>query len=253
MAAEIQSDEQYWAREPIEGELYKFVLGRFHDVLAPKTYLEIGVLDGATFALAKCKSIAIDPNLSNIRSSFNNKPSSFLFQSTSDEFFKSYDAKQLLGQSVDMAFLDGMHWYEFLLRDFMNVEKACKRNSVIFLHDCCPVNSYVGRRDVSSDRFLAQTSFEGWWAGDVWKAVAILLKYRKDLKIRAFDAHPTGLIAITNLNNGSCVLDDHYFDFVAEVRDWTLSERGNEYFSNLNLLNTSAVNSASKIAHEFWL
>ena len=39
-----------------------------------------------------------------------------------------------------------MHLYEFALRDFMNIEAHCRPESLVVLHDCLPVDSYMARR-----------------------------------------------------------------------------------------------------------
>lgn len=249
----VAHPEAFWSCPPLKGEIYPQMLRRFHEVLKPRSYFEIGVLTGGTLELARCASIAIDPDLSRIKPSFHIKPSCFLFQSTSDAFFRDHDPQSLLGGEIDMAFLDGMHWYEFLLRDFINVEKYCKANSVVFLHDCCPVDSYVGRRDSPSTQFKAETQFPEWWAGDVWKVVHLLKKYRKDLKIIAIDAAPTGLIAISQLDKTSRFLEENYFPLIAEVKNLTLAEIGDEYLASLNMVSTMTLDSMSKICREFWL
>lgn len=60
------------------------------------------------------------------------KPALHLFQATSDDFFAS-DFLRRDGIRLGLSFLDGMHLYEFLLRDVMNTEAASDPNGVI----CC--------------------------------------------------------------------------------------------------------------------
>lgn len=49
-----------------------------------------------------------------------------LCRHTSDEFFARSDLHELLGGTpVDLAFIDGMHLFEFALRDFVNLERLC--------------------------------------------------------------------------------------------------------------------------------
>ncbi len=62
-------------------------------------------------------------------------------------FFARHDLGGLLGKPISMAFLDGMHHFEYLLRDFINTEKHCSSNSVILLHDCLPTDRHVARRE----------------------------------------------------------------------------------------------------------
>jgi hypothetical protein len=47
------------------------------------------------------------------------------FQMTSDDYFATENAPALLGWPVDMAFLKGMHRFEYLLRDIIGTEAAC--------------------------------------------------------------------------------------------------------------------------------
>ena len=70
-----------------------------------------------------------------------------MYQITSDAFFKDVDAISSLGGSPDIAFLDGMHLFEFLLRDFYNTESICDPSSVMILHDCLPLNEAMAHRD----------------------------------------------------------------------------------------------------------
>ena len=69
---------------------------------------------------------------------------------TSDEFFAKFDPRDALGSKIDLAFLDGQHLFEYVLRDFMNTEAVCEENSFILLHDCSP--STRGWRNASSSQ-----------------------------------------------------------------------------------------------------
>jgi hypothetical protein len=196
--------------------------------------------------------VAIDPKFGSLVSPAYDKPATLLFQMTSDDFFASYDPTILLNGPIDMAFLDGMHLYEFLLRDFINVERSCKPNSIILLHDCIPTDAHVARRRNEDARLTAFSEHPGWWAGDVWKAALIIRRLRPDLKFFSFDAGPTGLVAITGLDPGSRVLSAAYFDIVAEYRATTLDQAGAEAF--LAAMNCIPFSSAvHDLASMFWL
>jgi hypothetical protein len=91
------------------------------------------------------------------------------------------------------------------------------------------------------------------WAGDVWKVAAILKKHRPELKMYAFDAVPTGLIAVTNLDPQSTVLRDNYFDIIEEYGQIELYEFGDSYITSLNVLPTSDESSLELISRMFWL
>jgi hypothetical protein len=106
---------------------------------------------------------------------------------------------ELGGRPVDLAFIDGMHHFEYALRDFMNLERLCLPGSTILVHDCFP-----------HDRRTAQREREtGFWSGDIWRLVLLLKKYRRDLSINTIAAPPTGLLAIRNLDPSSNFIDDN--------------------------------------------
>jgi hypothetical protein len=201
------------------GPHYTQVLTSLHKHLRPRTYLEIGTSTGQSLSLARCASIAIDPHFTITQDVLSGKPACYFFQSSSDEFFNDHDPLSILGRPIDLAFLDGMHLFQFLLRDFVNTERCCRANSVIALHDCMPTDAYVARRDVNDKSLAAhRISPENWWAGDVWKAVAILKRYRPDLRIHGYSAPPTGLVLVTNLDPTSRVLISDYAEAVDSVR-----------------------------------
>ncbi|WP_442754763.1 class I SAM-dependent methyltransferase [Methylocystis sp. JAN1] len=237
------------------GVVYFDVLAWFHKFLNPKNYLEIGTRTGDSLRSVTCPSIAIDPAFQISEDIIGRKSILHIFQKTSDDFFRDHDPAILFGAPVDLAFLDGLHWYEFLLRDFINIEKSCRKNSVVVLHDCIPTNLYYARRlleDLSG--LSSQMPNPNWWAGDVWKTVAILKKARPDLRIHAFDAPPTGLVCITNLNPGSTVLEEDYYDLVQELMD-TSQDADNfvSYCNSLTVRPTGDLATADRMARFFWL
>ncbi len=215
-APSYDPDAAFWFPQH-GGQGYLQVLERLHRGLQPRTYLEIGTATGTSLAFADCASLAVDPGFTLDQEVVGRKPRCLFFQEDSDGFFAREDAAALLGRPVDLAFLDGMHEFEFLLRDFMNTERAAAADSVIVMHDCLPTDSHVARRDPADRRHEALAPHPGWWAGDVWKAAAILQATRPDLTIRAVDAPPTGLIVVTDLDPSSTVLQEGY---AAAVEGW---------------------------------
>jgi hypothetical protein len=225
---------------------YTEALDRLHKLLAPKTYLEIGTLSGTTLRLARCASIAIDPSFSQLdKDVLAGKPSCLFFQMKSDEFFARYSPSVLFGCPVDIAFLDGMHFAEFLLRDFINMERHVRRNSLVMLHDCIPGSVEMATRHMELGAA---------WTGDVWKVVPILKKYRPDLRILALEAPPTGLVICTNLNPDSRILEDRYFAILEEFASLDLGKIG---ISGLRQLSgaaaTDAIANHESITQHFWL
>ena len=60
----------------------------------------------------------------------------------SDAFFESGRADaELAGRPIDLAFVDGLHVFEQALRDLAHVERRARRDSVVLLHDCLPLDA----------------------------------------------------------------------------------------------------------------
>lgn len=201
-------------RKRLDGPLYKgFVLAVTKAVRA-QNYLEIGVRDCSTFGPIECASIGIDPNFAIKFNPLQRKPAVHLFQITSDDYFRDHDPRDLFGAPVDVAFLDGLHLFDFLLRDFINTEKVCHAGSVVLLDDCLPVNIEMTERDhrptLRKDQGVA-----AWWTGDVYKVVSVLREYRPDLTITPVNVAPTGSIVVTGLDPASTVLSDAYDEIIA--------------------------------------
>ena len=225
----------------LTGELYLPCLARIHFKARPHTYLEIGTLTGQTLSLSRCRSVAVDPEFRISETQLGAIPFLFLFEGTSDEFFRSLDPKAVLGGPIDLAFLDGMHLFEFLLRDFINTERHCHRGSVVILHDCMPLDLEMTGRDMGEVLSRPNARYPGWWTGDVWKTADILIRYRPDLDIVALDAPPTGLIIIRNLDPGSAVLESRYQAVVDEYSNRNDISVLTEYFRRLKVHSTSTV------------
>jgi hypothetical protein len=235
------------------GEPYLTMLSRLHSGLRPKAYFEIGTETGKSLALARCASLAVDPKFKlGSGRLISNKPLCALYQVSSDDFFAVVDPTVVLTRRIDFAFLDGMHLCEFLLRDFLNTERFCCRNSVIALHDCLPLDLVMAERVwPSSDR--QSLSRQGWWTGDVWRCALLLKRRRPDLGITALDAPPTGLVLITNLDPSSTFLRDHYASLVEEMHALSLSDLTLAgMHAELKVEPTSAFSRFEQIARRFW-
>ena len=220
---------------------YLKLLRRLHAVKRPKTYLEIGTAAGKTLALARCASIAIDPRFrlgSDVtQAKPGGKPARHLFEMTSDAFFAAHSPRALFERPVDLAFIDGMHHFEFALRDFMNIEPHCRPDSLVVLHDCLPVDAHMARRDPRDRSGAAQAHYPGAWAGDTWKALWILQRYRPDLRIFAFDAPPSGLVVVAHLDPASTRLKQRYEEAVAAADAADLAA----FYAGITVLPTSAL------------
>jgi hypothetical protein len=229
------ADDRFWSRPQWTGLDYMEALRRFHEVVKPSTYFEIGVDRGRTLAIAQCASIGVDPAFRGPPATVNNKPSCFLFNCRSDAFFHAYDPTKLFGRPIDLAFLDGLHHFEVLLRDFLHTEKHCRRDSVVLLHDCLPFDAHMARREQGDATYRAHSAYPGHWTGDVWKTLAILKKVRNDLKIVVYDAGPTGLVAVTDLDPCSTALEERYSELFAEFEPKDLFDEVDAFYASLDV------------------
>lgn len=191
-----------------QGQNYHEFLGDMHKAIKPNWYLEIGTQTGKSLLAASCNCIAVDPKFALKHDVIGRRNRLFLFQETSDDFFQT-DFMSKLGYPIDFAFLDGMHLYEYLLRDFTNTEKFMSPDGIIVMHDCLPYDSLMAQRDRRKSPTRA-------WCGDVWKIVPILQEYRPDLNIEIYDAAPTGLVVVSNLDPQNDCLRTKYAEIITK-------------------------------------
>lgn len=213
----------------LPGPSYTDVLAAIHRHLAPHTYLEIGVATGITLALAgeSTTVIGVDPAPkiqfplgTNVR----------VYASTSDDFFAHIDvAAQFGGRPLDLAFIDGMHHFEFALRDFSAIERYCTPQSTILVHDCYPLDRQSAERD-------RVTTF---WSGDVWRLLLALKKYRPDLAIHTIATAPTGLTIIRHLDPESRVLAEQMDEIIPEFLATDYSVLMDDKPGKLNLISNN--------------
>lgn len=180
------------------------LLRELHEVIKPRKYLEIGVQTGKSFLLAECEAIGIDPMP---RPNIKLRDNHVLLRMTSDEFFSRH-AGHYLPDPPDLVFIDGMHLFEFALRDFMNVERYSSKDTVIVIDDIFPGHPAQAERERRTRA----------WTGDVWKLAVILEKFRPDLVMHKIDVFPTGLLIIQSLCPGSKVLEGYYTKLTDEWR-----------------------------------
>lgn len=203
------------------GMPYQSFLAELTQKRRVKRYLEIGVQEGLLLSQVHAvDAVGVDPLFKITANISANKKRVSLVQATSDEFFSEPENALLLDGAPDFAFLDGMHTFEYLLRDFYNTEAIANHNTLIGMHDCLPLNEEMANRDAGESVAKGKdTAFPHWWTGDVWKIIPILKEYRPDLKLIFADAPPTGVVFVTNLNPSSSVLSDQYHEIVAKYRE----------------------------------
>jgi len=193
------------AQALMPGETHYEILERIHRYLAPESYLEIGVQSGAslTFAARGTRAVGIDPHPRIIHPIGSRAK---LFPMTSDAFFERFDLlAELETDRLALAFIDGLHHFEQVLKDFRHIERYADTDTVVLIHDCYPVSAPAATRE-------CRTSF---WCGDVWKVVPCLRSLRPDLNLRIIPSYPSGLALITGIdrdNRDASLTDDRQLD-----------------------------------------
>ncbi|HZC26711.1 MAG TPA: class I SAM-dependent methyltransferase [Actinopolymorphaceae bacterium] len=173
-------------------------LRKLHEVYEPRTYFEIGINDGRSLALSRVPTVAVDPAFKVVKEL---RCDLHMVRVTSDDFFKrERPLEHLGGARVDLAFIDGMHLFEYVLRDFINTEKYADWSSVIVFDDQLPRSIDEAARNRHS---LA-------WTGDVYKIIPVLQRYRPDLRLAVMDTQPTGVLVVLGLDPTSTVLSEKY-------------------------------------------
>jgi hypothetical protein len=186
--------------------LYLDFLRAVHEQLTPEAYLEIGVRNGNSLALARCRAVGIDPAFA-IHAELDGDVA--LFRTTSDEYFSRPDPLAPTGgRPFDLSFIDGLHLFEFALRDFIFAERHSAARGVIVFDDVLPRNVDEAARERHTHQ----------WTGDVFGVLQVLERYRPDLMVLPLDTRPTGLLAVVGLDPENTVLVDRFEEILAEYR-----------------------------------
>lgn len=173
---------------------YKRFLRQVHEIANPRDYLEIGVRNGNSLALARCNAVGVDPAL-RIKGEMPETVS--LLQMKSDDYFHQLSDRI----KYDMVFVDGMHLFEFAFRDVCNASRHLRDGGLIFMDDVLPGNQDMALRErITTD-----------WTGDVWKVVEVVRNKMPEVNVLFIDTAPTGLALFygDKLHNLSSLLDQH--------------------------------------------
>jgi Methyltransferase domain len=208
-------------------------------------YLEIGVFNAHIFFRIKSNfKTAVDPEfqfdwLRKAGKSILNPTNFFAhyFEKTSDDFFQQ-DAPELFRKKkIEISLIDGMHEYEFALRDIENTLFYSSENVVIVVHDC---NPKAPEAEVPFADWKAR-NFTGTWNGDVWKAILHLRSLRHDVNAFVLDTdHGLGIITRQKPENRLSYTKEQigkfrYEDFEANRNSWLNLKRADYFYEYFGL------------------
>lgn len=133
------------------------LLNLIAEEVGAETYLEIGVRFGACLSRVRVSHrVGVDPQPMLHQAEPEDRPGLEgveLHICTSDAFFGAPRP------CFDLIFVDGMHRYEFAMRDLLNALNHVRPGGFVVMHDMCPANA------VAASRIRRTTT----WNGDVWK------------------------------------------------------------------------------------
>jgi len=147
------------------------------DAMKYKTYMEIGVALGSTWNnIVSDEKIAIDPKFS-FDWTGNALPGEHLYEMSSDDYFRILPQKI----EVDIAFIDGLHTFDQVLKDILNVASILSPNGVILLDDTVPIDKFSAMTDrltaITSRKAVMGSKAHISWHGDVYKSLFFINDY----------------------------------------------------------------------------
>jgi len=191
-------NSQKWGKTKILGPdsfsniQYTKVLEKVHLLYGKDyCYFEIGTNKGNSMRLSNGNAVGVDPNFIAKQNIINKKQSLSLYQTTSDSFFEKQASKVFQNTKINVAFIDGLHHGDQVFVDFVNTEKHSNENTIFFFHDILPRTYETALRNRETQM----------WTGDVWKAIWLLYRERKDLDFYFIDAPPSGLLMVKYNSN----------------------------------------------------
>lgn len=208
------------------GPNYLDNLQLIHQHLKAATYLEIGVASGSSLGLAgaNCRAIGIDPGFTLQRSI---AAWAKLFYLPSDDYFAQQDTRALLGgKDIELSFIDGLHTFDQVFRDLINVMPFLSTQSHVILHDVYPVLGITAER-------VRKSIFS---AGDVWKVTSLVREFLPHLEFTTIPTAPSGLFLIKGFTGKAEDIDNaKVADRVGELLLETYDEHIATLPSTLNL------------------
>ena len=190
----------------LPGPGYYELLDRLHELIRPRSYLEIGMGDGSSMALARpdCRAVGVDP-VPTLQTPISAE--CLVVPQRSEDFLARSDVALCLPSGPpDLAFIDGLHTFTAVLDDFIGVERIAGPRTVVAIHDTIPLDEPTQRPD----------RVHAFYTGDVWKLLPVLWDLRPDLDVTTVRTSPSGLTLVTGLDPSNRTLADRRSQILAE-------------------------------------
>jgi len=189
----------------LPGGAYTDLIERLLRWREPKVYIEFGVRDGQTLALARKPTFAIGVQRKPvIRHRF--EAETRVYDMTSLQFLESDRLEAFTGRkNFDIALLRAPRSFESAYDLFAALEAVSTKDAILVLNGTLPPDAVAGDPE-------RQSTF---WVGDQWKLVPCLMEVRPELTIFTVPVYPAGLTFITGLRRRSKKLGKHRDDNIA--------------------------------------
>lgn len=193
--------------ETTSRQLYA-VLAGLHQIVRPRFYLEIGIGNGDALALARCKSVGVDP-VAQEWPAFG--PNVHIFQNSSDVFFAQQADIWLHAQPLDFVLIAGIPLMDYVLRDLIALESWAQPYTLVAIPGIFPPTQEASTRHRTSCN----------WCGDVWRLPGLLREFCPDLQLIELDVEPAGLLLITGFSPKNQTLTKKYQQYVECIKKTT--------------------------------
>ena len=208
-----------------QGINYLTVLKKLHE-RKYECYFEIGSRTGSSLELSQSPSVGIDPYFQLKGNIVGKKDFCLLFQEKSDQFFEK-SLNKFPEIKCELGFIDGMHLFEYALKDFINLNKISSLDPVFLFHDPMPWSYEMVTRNFES---LPQNAD---WVGDIWKLITIFIELGMKDQVSVLTAAPSGLLAVVNPDQEAIFqLEKNFDDIVHRWKDISLEGFGIGNFYN---------------------
>ena len=166
----------------LKSEVVQSILDLFP---GPTAYLEVGVSKATTFdPIRATRKVAVDPAfLFEISEAKARNPNAEYHQMTSDRYFGEVIQDS---DAFDVIYLDGLHTFEQILRDFTNALCFLKKGGVIVINEVYPVSYVASLSSIRAFKAVkkALNIRDKAWMGDVYRLVYFIDSFFQQMTFR---------------------------------------------------------------------